>query len=334
MSKKANPTIIGTFVIVALALATSVLIILGNVQLQEKTLSCVLYFSGSLHGLDLGAPVTMRGVPIGRVTKIQIDFNQNRNDYSIPVYIEIYKSDGEKDAPLDVQREKEHTKQLIESGLRAKLKMRSVVTGKLYIDLAFYPNSELRINEHLEDSRYLEIPTLPSGLEQLSQTLTDIPIQAMVNKVVTILESIDDLLTSKKGKQALEHLYTSLENIDELLRGAKTELPELTSRLQDSLVALENFANSGSALMNLTQNKIPDLSDGFQQSLTNINDAADTLTETLESAQKLIDEDSDFAYDFSRLSKELQETAKAIRLLAEDLQHYPNALIFGKPGAK
>jgi len=334
VSKKANPTIIGTFVIVAFALAASALIILGNIQLQEKTLSCVLYFTGSLHGLDVGAPVTMRGVPIGRVTKIQLDFNQNRTDYSIPVYIEINQGDGEKFPPLELQREKERAKQLIDSGLRAKLKIRSIVTGKLYIDLAFYPNSELRINEHIENSKYIEIPTLPSELEQLSQTLTDIPIQAMVNKVVTILESINQLLTSKKGKQALEHLYASLENIDQLVNDAKTEMPELSARLQDSLIALENFSKAGTALMQVTQNEIPELSGGLQQSIASINTAANTLTATLDSLEKLIDEDSDFAYDFSRLSKELQETAKGIRHLAEDLQRYPNALIFGKPGTK
>ncbi|HEV8227869.1 MAG TPA: MlaD family protein, partial [Methylomirabilota bacterium] len=72
MSKRANPTAIGAFVVVALALAVGGLVVLGGMQIFRKELPFVMFFEGSLGGLDVGAPVEIRGVKIGTVTRIRL----------------------------------------------------------------------------------------------------------------------------------------------------------------------------------------------------------------------------------------------------------------------
>ena len=68
MSKKANPTVIGVFVVAALAIAVAAIVTLGSGKLFKQTETFVMYFESSLSGLDVGAPVELQGVRIGEVS--------------------------------------------------------------------------------------------------------------------------------------------------------------------------------------------------------------------------------------------------------------------------
>ena len=61
MSKRANPTAVGAFVVVALALAVIGLVTLGGLQIFRKELHYVMFFDGSLGGLDVGLPSRSAG---------------------------------------------------------------------------------------------------------------------------------------------------------------------------------------------------------------------------------------------------------------------------------
>ena len=104
MSKKANPTLVGTFVLIAIALTVAAIIIIGNIKFKDNKFRCVAFFTGSLYGLDIGAPVTFRGVTIGRVKEIRINFDKEQNNYIIPVHVDIEQTPdlkGDRDANLD-----------------------------------------------------------------------------------------------------------------------------------------------------------------------------------------------------------------------------------------
>ena len=89
MSKKANPTSIGLFIVIGVALGVVGLLLFSSSRLFTRSIKCVLYFHGSLNGLSQGAPVKYRGVTIGSVTKVMIHFNQAIDDYTMPVRVEI-----------------------------------------------------------------------------------------------------------------------------------------------------------------------------------------------------------------------------------------------------
>src|SRR5580765_7049217 len=89
MSKKANPTYIGLFIVAGLALGVCALVIFSSSRLFTRTREFILYFSDSLNGLNEGAPVKYRGVTIGSVKKVMIHYNQATNDYAMPVLIEL-----------------------------------------------------------------------------------------------------------------------------------------------------------------------------------------------------------------------------------------------------
>src|SRR6185369_4131367 len=89
MSTKANPKVIGSFVVGAVVLAVGGLIAFGGGQFLKKTTPMVMFFQGSVGGLAVGAPVTFDGVKIGQVTRVEPVYDAAKADVLIPVYIEL-----------------------------------------------------------------------------------------------------------------------------------------------------------------------------------------------------------------------------------------------------
>src|SRR5512135_58843 len=124
MSKKASKTLIGAFVLGAVVLIVAGVVVFGGGKFFKKTIKYVMYFDGSVKGLQVGAPVTFRGVKIGQVTNIVLRFNPEKMSVLIPVYVEI---DPEifqtqfKVKPKPYQ----YYRTLLDKGLKARLEMQS-----------------------------------------------------------------------------------------------------------------------------------------------------------------------------------------------------------------
>ncbi len=120
----------------------------------------LLYFDGSVRGLSKGASVEFKGIQLGRVIDVDIEFDAETEQFHIPVLIE---TEPERLAPLSfLQSEEESLAQLerlVERGLRAQLKMGNLLTGQLYVDLDFYPDAkQARIEK---SGQYPVMPTIP-----------------------------------------------------------------------------------------------------------------------------------------------------------------------------
>ena len=90
MARQPNKTLIGAFVVGAVALAVAGLFIFSSGKFLTETRTFVLYFDGSLTGLDVGAPVNFKGIKIGSVTDIKVEFaSEDFTDIQTPVLIEI-----------------------------------------------------------------------------------------------------------------------------------------------------------------------------------------------------------------------------------------------------
>ncbi len=88
MSKKANPTMVGMFVIGAVALVVAaVLIVAGDTLLQDRR-QFVAVFEGSVKGLRVGANVMFRGVRVGYVTDINVVLDEDQDYFFVPVVFE------------------------------------------------------------------------------------------------------------------------------------------------------------------------------------------------------------------------------------------------------
>ena len=178
MSKPANKTLIGAFVVGATALLLLAIAVFGSGKLFQTTSRYVLFFDGSISGLSVGSPVLFRGVPVGRVVEIRLTGNLDSLVFQTPVFIELNKKDEGRFSISDgdISR-KEYLDRLVSHGLRATLATQSLLTGQLMIEMDFYPRNQIPypIKEVKEYDDVPEIPTIPSQFDNILQTLTTLP---------------------------------------------------------------------------------------------------------------------------------------------------------------
>ena len=168
MAKQTSKTVIGGFMVSAIALLVAGVIVLGGGELFKKTIPFVLYFEESIKGLDAGSPVVWNGVKVGTVSNVVVDYDPENLTFKIPVFIELDPSLARfKGSLAKTRQERQQNMRLaIDKGLRAQVTLQSMVTGQLMIDLDFHPGVPVRLSGLKSD--FVEIPTIPSSMGALT----------------------------------------------------------------------------------------------------------------------------------------------------------------------
>ena len=218
MSKKTSKTLIGAFVVGAIALLVVAVLVFGSGKFFAPTRKFVMFFSGSVKGLNVGAPVMFSGVKVGEVTEIQLRVDTRDLTAVIPVFIEI--DPREFTVPKEEQesfftKKYAYIKRLIEKGLKGQLQMQSFVTGQLMINLGFYP--EKSINLVGRNEKYPEIPTVPTAMEELSKTLEQLPLKDIVAKLDSTMDGLQKILNAPGAKDVLTSVNASLKEVENTL---------------------------------------------------------------------------------------------------------------------
>ncbi|MHC5034865.1 MAG: MlaD family protein, partial [Planctomycetota bacterium] len=217
MARKASPTVIGGFVVGAAVLAVVAVFVFGSGRLFTDTVTYVMYFEGSVKGLNVGAPVSFRGVQIGSVTDVKLVADVEDLSIRIPVLVEIERDKFirvRRGAPVPisaVQDPRLMVRRLIEKGLRAQLQTRSFVTGMLMVALDFFGEEGEEVELIGADSRYPEIPTVPSSMEELSRTVENLPLQEITEALLRAAEAIDKLLGAPELTEMIRSANEALE---------------------------------------------------------------------------------------------------------------------------
>ena len=197
----------------------------------------LLYFDGSVRGLSKGAPVEFRGIQMGKVIDIDIEFNAETEQFKIPVLIE---TEPERLAPMSFLQSEEESlarmERLVERGLRAQLKTGSLLTGQLYVDLDFYPDA--RQASIGKSGRYPLMPTIPTSFEEITKS------------VVAILEKLEDFPLDQLGKDftatlgKLDRTIVEAETTLETIKSMFAADAPLSQELQHTLVELSEAART------------------------------------------------------------------------------------------
>jgi len=122
----------------------------------------LLHFEGSVGGLSVGAPVKFKGIKIGEVIDIKLEFDYEALAFRIPVIIEIEPERITWTGKQTIDKERGN-EILVEKGLRAQLKQGNLLTGQLYIDVDMYPDEPPR--KIIYGGSYPELPTIPTPIE-------------------------------------------------------------------------------------------------------------------------------------------------------------------------
>ena len=335
MSRRASPTAIGLFVIGALVLLVAGVAVFASNSLFTQQTTFISYFDESVNGLDVGAPVKFKGVPIGQVSEIQVRLDLQKETFQVPVLYEIDLEPLTNMAGRSVNLGNPSVLQRqINEGLRAQLQMESLLTGKLYIELTFVedPSQASLVSE---DGGHPEIPTILSPMGQLGEEASGLVSNLRRFDVNTINENLIELLV--KANQKIDALDVEAINDSVLvavnaarrlaeapeLRRALDDVPRIAARLDSTLADVQTLARSLDGAVGPTRRNLDSTTEKMVATL-------DALQRTMTDTRAMLSTDSGLGYRLDDALTNLSEAAEALRTLAVSLERDPSMFIRGK----
>ena len=270
-----------------------------------RKLKFVLYFDESVRGLTVGAPVEYRGMQVGAVTDVRLEYDERQSSFRIPVQIEI---EPERIADRGAQMKRspqDAFASLIKKGLRARLQASSLLTGQLYVDLDMQPKSPLRLAK--ATTGMAELPTVRGG--NMDQAVASV--SSLANKLgqVDFVSIAEEFHGTLKGANAFFN--------EPALRSAVTELSASLASLRSILKVVDSRAEP--------------LVDNLDAALRAAREALDKARTTMQLVDGVVSPDSPLYHHTVRLEQELTATMRSLRYLIEMLEQNPQSLLFGKP---
>jgi len=321
MSKKPNPTSIGLFFAIGLALGVAALLVFSSRSLFHPQQKSILYFDATLKGLNPGAPVKFRGVTVGSVVEILIRHNQAANDFSMPVVIAIDKklAQSKSDQLLRIGDESS-LEQLIRQGFRGRLEAESLVTGVLYVGLEIVPNAPPPAFHQL-NPEYHEIPTVPTDVQQLLANLAQLDVRGISERLNELLTRLDASLSQLNFAQINAGVTNLLSAANRVVT-----MPDLTN----SIAAVGRTLGQAQVLLTRVDGRVDPLANNVANTLYDAQKTLADFRAAIQNVSALIGPDSAIPSDLSQALEDLGNAGHAVADLAEFLKRNPNTLLVGR----
>ena len=317
MSEQPHSVAIGAFVLGALLIGITIVIFALGTNFGQSRETVVMVFDGSVKGLNVGAPVALRGVQIGQVTQVELMLNADSLELTMLVEAQL--------SSQNIKRlgssTKDVTDGLIARGLRAQLKTQSLLTGLLYIQLDFHPDKPLVLAQI--DSEYTQIPTIPTDLELLTRKLEEIDLADLTDKIQSTIRGLDAFVSNDAFQQLPASLKGTLVSLTALSEELRTQVASSGPKLDKALSAgAETLAGANSQL--------PKISQAVEKNLHLLNSAIAAFEQTMNNVDSLVEPGSATTFQLNKALKELGMASRAIKQLADTLNEQPESLVRGK----
>jgi paraquat-inducible protein B len=332
MSRKANPTLIGAFVLGALALAIIATLLLAGGSWFGERRQHVLYFTGAAQGLQVGAPVVFLGVKVGTVKQIQLGLDPQSRRFLVPVTIEVepqvVRTYGGENIDL---RDRATVRHLVERGLRGRLRLQSLLTGQLYVDLDFHPDKPAMYAS--PDPELSEIPTIRTAVQELTTKLEGFPMDKFLSDVAAISSAVNHLMSAQVTQDLPKRLDATLRHLESLARRFDAQGGPILADVRDNLVEMRKAllaAQAALAKLDTAADRVADLARADSSVVAGMTQASEELARAAGAVRKLTEQESPTVGNVNTALKEIARAADALRLLAETLEQQPDAIWRGK----
>jgi len=336
---------LGAFVMAGVALGLIALVWLGNAQFDRELRTCRAYFKESVNGLEIGSPVKLRGVTIGSVKSIGFAPDGRAVEVVLDSYSDVMRKLGLESAYTDPTRPHAGIEnvyaQLASSG----------ITGGKYILVDFRDTGkELPpMNEfdfELGNDVMLTVQSTVESLEQLlvkaaetlPETLDDL--SGMAGRARELIDSIDFSSTQASLEEMAATIRDQANALDvatlqrdvegALEEGRRTlvSLREVTEFLLERREQIGGMADDLAAVahtldVELGASRLSETTAGLRSATDSVIGVADNTNDMTREARRLLDQ-------LNGSAEELNETLRALRMLAELLERDPGVLLRGR----
>jgi paraquat-inducible protein B len=191
--------------------------------------------------------------------------------------------------------------------------MQSLITGKLLIELDFYPDTQVNLKNI--NKRYTEIPTIPSTTSKLARALDKLDLEAVQKKLESALEGIAKVANNPDLAASLMHLKETLRDARKLVNRVDRQVDPLA---QDTKKTVKDFGKLARDLD------------------ARVGELAPSLEKTLSAMRGVISDDAPLIVELENTLQAISAASRSLRQLADYLEQHPEALIRGKgkPGSK
>lgn len=311
MNRKSLSVSVGLFVILVIAMTVTLVLFLNTDGFSRAVAQRYqILFDTSIKGLSVGAPVTLRGVQIGEVMNIktQIFHDQVKvlNVVTVDMYPDAISEQG-------MGREDNILGQLVSQGLSAQIRLQSLLTGLLYIEVDFSDNEPVM---QPVNTAYPQIPTVPNDLEEFVERFESINLAEMGSKLNEVLHNVARLT----GDDRLSELIDNVGN-------AFVSMEKMSVTMSEDMAGIrKEFASMSSDAGEVTQLLRAELPVASRQ----LTETMAQLQKTMDLAAQTLAPDSPLMYQLNQSSKDISRTFRAVEDLANMLQRQPDAIIFGR----
>lgn len=342
MNRRGNPLLIGLFVVVGLALVAVGILVGTGGNLFKPRERAVMYFQESVYGLQVGAPVVFRGVRLGSVSSVGLEYESHTSQFTIPVEVEFERvaaatvdATGSRSAPsvsLD---------DLVKRGLTAQLAIQSLLTGQLYVDLDLRRGKPGTLRRPLQTTGPVEIPTTPTTIQNVKAQVEAIDWRQVVDDIGGTARALRDLMSKPAIGRTLDNLEQVSSQLQKLLTGLESRLGPLSKDLQSTLTdarqTLQRFNNTadtvgGSARsVGRTADRFGALADPNAPLIQSLQRSADELARAASGLRQNLGSDAPLPKQLDQTLNEMTRAARSVRELADQLERHPDALLRGAP---
>ncbi|HET7313767.1 MlaD family protein [Salinisphaera sp.] len=322
MASNRSYTIIGAFLLGAIALTAVGILTFGNTGLFSDERRAIIFFNQSVLGLNNGSRVLFRGVQVGTVRRVQLRLNP-QGGAKIAVTIEVSGNDvvvaGDEHTPSDLTIE-----EMVKRGLRAQLVVYSYVTSQLAVNLGFDPENQPNFVVPPDELDLPEIPAVPSEISQLKDTVAQLPwkealhqIQQAMSTMVQLAQDLDNTV-NRLGP----NLDQTAQVTRQTLKTVQQAVAANNKQLQATLASVRTLSDTANDEIASHDKQIDKLLDNAQQTSENLSELSQNL-------EQFTDPESGTRQDIQSAVRDLAAAASSLRRFAEKIERDPHTLLYG-----
>ncbi len=332
MSKQANPTVIGAFVVGAAILAALGTALFGGSEFFKERFAFVAYFEEQTKGLKVGSNVVANGVRVGYVSEIALLIDEATYETLTRVTLEILPDayvpvrNGE---PLasDEERMLNYQELVDDAGLRAQLEIESFITGQLLVKLEHRPNTIAVIRG--VDPPHPEIPTIPSDIQEILDRIQNwaLDIRDSVD-VGELSNNLNDALRNFAELAGSEDLKESLDGLNRLVNQLQTR--SIATNANYTLADVGMAAESISEVLENTDASVSQIVADLKPILVSLESTLEEANRTLALTNRQLRGDTEELYQIQATFREVEKAAQAMREFFDYMERNPEAFLKGK----